>query len=257
MSKAVVTESEIEVAEALRERGEFKTSLDLTQDMLNRAEDDETRMRLLFDVLYCSTRLDLESVTQGAIAALDQFPEPEVSRIFVNLIQAISYIALCKNQKALDLIDDNLRSKLLQQAELREAKYENLAYRGRALAFLARPEESLASLLEAEMICPGGKREADILIDKANCLMALNRYEDAYIAASELLGRGDEESATLALHYMADCRMSQGRTSEALKLYIEVRQKLPSRLVDEERILRGIRNATEYLERVQPSGRPS
>jgi tetratricopeptide (TPR) repeat protein len=257
MPSTAVTEEEISAAEGLRGRGEFTTAFALTQDMLNRAQDDETRMRLLFDVLYCSTRLGLGDVTSGAIAELEKLPEPEMSRIFVDLIQAISHIALGKAQEALDLLDANLTSQFMERENFCETKYEHLAYKGRALAFLARPEESLASLEEAHRMCPEGKRETDILIDQANGLMALKRYEEAFEAASQVLKRGDEEMATLALHYMADCRMSQRMVSEALRLYLEVQKRLPCRLVEEERIKRGISNILAYLESFHPHDRPS
>ena len=252
-----VTEEEIDAAEELREREEYTAALALTQDLLKRAQDDGTQIRLLFDVLFCTTRLGLKNITDSAIAELDKLPDPEVSRIFVNFIQAISYIALGQSQEALDLIDANLRTQFMQQENFQTEKYEHLAYRGRALAFLERPKESLASLNEAHSMCPEGKRETDILIDQANCLMALKRYEEAYSAASQVLSRGDDEMATLATHYMADCRIWQGRVSEALKLYLDLQKKLPCRLVKEELIQESIRNGIAYLEKAQPHGKPS
>lgn len=87
--------------------------------MLNRAQDDDTRTRLLFDVLYCSTRLGLEDVTSAVIAELDKLPEPEMSRIFVDLIQAISHIAFGKSQEALALLDANLSSQFMEREDFR------------------------------------------------------------------------------------------------------------------------------------------
>ena len=89
----MLTEQEIDAAERLRAKGEYATALALTQEMLTRVEDADTRMRLLFDVLYCSTRLCLDDVTTRAIAELEQMPQPRMSRIFVDFIQATSYIA--------------------------------------------------------------------------------------------------------------------------------------------------------------------
>ena len=144
-----VTEDEIDAAEEMRERGEFAAAFALTQDMLNRAQDDGTRMRLLFDLLSCSTRLGLEDITRRAISDLEKLPDPEISRVFVDLIQSISYIAFGKYQEALQLIDVNLRSNFMECDDFQVWNYEYLAYRGSALVGLARCEEALCALNKA------------------------------------------------------------------------------------------------------------
>jgi tetratricopeptide (TPR) repeat protein len=257
MLNIAVTEEEIEAAEKLRAQGEFATVLALTQDMLNRATDDETRMRLLFNVVNCSTRLGEDNLTDEAIGELDKLPDPKMSRFFIHLIQSIAYIDLERAKEALDLIDANLKSEYMEREDFQVWKYEQLAYKGRALAFLARCEESLAALAQAHKMYPGGKREADILVDQANCMMALERYEEAYITACQVQRLDSGELATLAMQYMAECRMWQGRVQESLELYRELLKRLPCRLVQEERIQTGIKNGMTYLEKLRPQGKPS
>jgi hypothetical protein len=83
------------------------------------------------------------------------------------------------------------------------------------------------------------------------------RARHAYAAASRVLNRGDEEMATLAMQRMAECRMWQSRVPEALELYAAIQKRLPCRLVQEERIQTGIKNAMAYLEKLHPQGKPS
>ncbi len=123
----MVTELEIDAAEKLRAQGEYGAALALTQEMLTRVEDEDTRMRLLFDVLYCSTRLCLDDVTGSAIVELEQMPQPQMSRIFVDFIQAMSFIAHGQAQQGLDLIESNLKSEFMALDDFREWKYKHLA----------------------------------------------------------------------------------------------------------------------------------
>jgi hypothetical protein len=58
MLMAEVTEQEIEMAEKLSAEREFGASLALLQEMLTRAQDEQIRMRLLFDVVTCSVWLN-------------------------------------------------------------------------------------------------------------------------------------------------------------------------------------------------------
>jgi len=257
MSSSFVTEEEIEAAEKLRGQGEFATALALTQRMLKRAQDDGTRMRLLFDVLYCSTALKKDDVTNDAICELEKFPDPEMSRIFIDLIQAISLIAFGEAKEALDLIYANLRTQYMERDDFRDWKYEHLAYKGRALTFLQRWQESLESLEEAYRMFPEGKRTTDILIDKSLCMMMFNRYEEAFHLARQVQQQEHGDMETLAMQYMAECDLGLGRASDALKLYSEIETRLPCRLVEEERIETGIRNAMARLEKLRPQGKPS
>ena len=84
MADIFVTEGEIEAAEVLSGDGQFMNALVMAQDLLCRACDDETRMRLLFNIVGCSTRLDLNDVTNEAVRTLDHLPNPNESRLFVN-----------------------------------------------------------------------------------------------------------------------------------------------------------------------------
>ena len=257
MPKSVVTEEEIEAAEKLRGEGEFVTALALTQGMLNRVQDDVTRMRLLFDVLYCSTALKADNITNDAICGLEKLPDPKMSRVFIDLIRAISLIAFGDAREALDLIDANLSTQYMDREDFRDWKYEHLAYRGRALTYLDKWQESLESLDAAYRMFPGGKRTTDILIDKSLCMMMFNRYEEAFHLASLVQQREHGEMKTLAMQYMAECDLGLGRASDALKVYAAIQKRLPCRLVDEERIQTGIKNAVTRLEKLRPQGKPS
>jgi tetratricopeptide (TPR) repeat protein len=245
----MLNEEEIQAAEVLRAKGEFASALALTQDMLSRVEDEDTRMRLLFDVLYCSTELCLDAVTNAAIAELAQMPQPRMSRIFVDFIQAMSDIAHGHFQRGLDLLEANLKSEFMEQDDFQFWKYKHLAYKGSALTGLGRCPEALEALAEAHRMKPGGERETAILIDQANCLQALGRYYESYEAASQVQARGDDEMATWGMQYMAESRMWQGMVPEALKIYMQVQKRLPCRLVEEDRIQLGIERAISYLEK--------
>lgn len=251
-----VTDEEIEAAERLSGQGEFVAALTLAQEMLNRARDDETRMRLLFNVVGCSTRLNLTDVTNEAVRALEHLPDSKVSRAFANLLQAMSYIEFGKAQEALNLIDANLKLDLMDREDFQDSKYEHLVHKGRALTRLARCDDALSSFDSAHMMCPNGKYEANILIDRSNCLMALRRYDEAYDAASAVLSFRDDDLATLAMQYMAECRMWQSRVQESLALYRDLLKRLPCRLVQENHIQAGIKNGMTYLEKLHPLGRP-
>jgi len=245
----MLTEQEIDAAEKLRAQGEFGAALALTQEMLARVEDGDTKMRLLFDVLYCSTRLCLDGVTNRAIAELEQMPQPRESRVLVDFIQAMTYIAHGDAQKGLDLIEANLKSEFMARDDFREWKYKHLAYKGQALTWLGRCQEALIVLDEAHLMDPQGVRQTGILLDQANCFLALDRYEDSFNAARQVLRRGDEEMATLAMLYMAEFRMWQRRAADALQIYVEVRRRLPCRLVAEDRVQLGMDRASAYLEK--------
>jgi tetratricopeptide (TPR) repeat protein len=256
MVDVTATEEEIRAPENLSAKGEFAAALALSQNMLNRVHDDETRIRLLFNVVICSTALGVAGVTEDAIAELEKLPNSKISSIGAVFFQAVSHLALGRAQEALDLIEANLKSEFLEREDFQIWKYEHLAYQGRALAYLARCEESLAALAQAHQMYPEGNREADILVDQANCMMALKQYEEAYVTASQVQHLDNGELATLALQYMAECRMWQGRVQESLELYRDLLKKLPCRLVKEERIQAGINNGMAYLERCRPYGKP-
>lgn len=257
MQDGSITEDEIREPEVLSAQGEFVAALALSQNMLRRVNDAETRIRLLFNVVICSTALSMTSITEDAIAELEKLPDAKMSVMYATFFQAVSHLAVGRAKVALDLIDSNLKSELTEREDFQIWKYKHLALRGRALAYLARCEESLAALAQAHQMYPGGEKEVDILIDQANCLGALKRYDEAYMAASQVPGLDSGETATLAMQYMAECRMLQGRVQESLALYRDLLKKLPCRLVNEERIQSGIKNGIAYLEKYHPSGKPS
>jgi len=253
----MLSEQEIEAAEKLRAKGDYLTALTLTQEMLVRAQDEDTRMRLLFDVLYCSTRLCLDDVTNDAVAELERMPEPRMSRIFIDFIQAMSCIAQGRAQRGLDLIEANLKSDFMGREDFLIWKYKHLAYKGSALTWLGRCQEALSVLDEAQQMNPEGERETAILMDQANCFLALDRYDDSFDAANRIVSKNDEdEMTTLAMQYMAECRMWQGRVSEALKIYMMIQKRLPCRLVEKDRIQLGIERAVSHLEKDASQTKP-
>ncbi len=97
---------------------------------------------------------------------------------------------------------------------------------------------------------------SDSVIDQANCLLALDRFDDSYHAARQVLSRGDEEMTTLAMLYMAECRMWQSKASDALQIYVDIRRRLPCRLVAEDRVQLGMDRAVAYLEKQGRQDRP-
>jgi len=256
MPKAV-TEQEIEAVLDLSAQRDFSTALALYQEMLIRAQDDQIRMRILFGIVTCSTWLNLDETRENAIAVLKQFPDYEVSHAFVVMAQARAYSESGRDQEALDLIDGNLKDEVLQRDDFRDWKYEHLFYKGRSLVGLARYDEALSAFDEAHRVYPEGDFEVSMLIERSNCFLAFRRFSEAYDTASQVLARGDEEMSTLAMQHMAECRMWQSRVSEALELYVAIQKRLPCRLVEEERIQTGIKNAIARLEKLRPQGKPS
>ena len=252
MSDVNVKEEEIEEAELLSAQRKFDLSLVLLREMLSRARNDQTRMRILFDIVTCSTWLDLNEVPDKAIQELKQYPDYEVSHAFIVMVQTEAFIEFGRAQEALDLITEGLRLKLLQREDFQDWKYEYLHLEGRSLTRLARCEEALNAFNNAHAMDPAGKHEIDMLIARSNCLLALSRYEEAYDTARQVLTRGDDEMATLAMQYMAECRMWQSRIPEALELYTAIQKRLPCSLVQEERIETGTKNAMAYLEKNSP-----
>jgi len=252
MRKGDVTEQEIEAALDLSAQRKFSASLSLFQEMLTRTRDDQARMKVLLGIVTCSTWLNLNTIREDAIQELKQFPDSDVFDAFIVMAQAKAFIDSGRAGEALDLINRILNSELLEREDLQDWRYEHLFLRGRSLTYLGRCEEALCALDAAHTASVDGKHETDMLIDRSNCLLALSRYDEAYEAASLVLPRGDEEMATLAMQYMAECRMWQSRVPEALEIYAAIEKRLPCRLVQEERIQTGIMNAMAYLEKQSP-----
>jgi tetratricopeptide (TPR) repeat protein len=256
MSRVEVTEQEIEAAQDLSAQREFRKSLVLFQEMLTRAKDGPIRGMVLFGIVTCSTWLGLDTIKEHAIQELKQFSDYDVSHAFVGMTQARAYVDFGRAQEALDLINENLDSEVLQRDDLRDWKYESLFLKGSSLVGLARSDEALCAFDAAHAINADGEFETNMLIERANCFIALDRYDEAFEAARQVLTRGDQEMATLAMQYMAECRMWQSRVPEALELYTALEKRLPCRLVQEERIQSGIKIAIAHLEKLHPQGKP-
>lgn len=270
MTNPAVSEEEIEAAEKLRGKGELAASLKLTQAMLKRTQDGDLRMRLLFDVVTCSALLELRDVTQQAMMELDTMPQPEFCRAFANMSRAYAEEQNGRPENALALLDMILESGILEGGDCRIHKYQLCLFKGQALLRLRLPKEALDWLDSAHALYPSeesardvtergifGWVERDIQVGRANCLLALDRLDESFEAASQVLLRDDGDLATLARQYMAECRAWQGRVPEALKLYADLKKRLPCRLVDESRIDQGIANCMNYLEKRRPATKPS
>jgi tetratricopeptide (TPR) repeat protein len=258
-----VTEEEIDAAEKLRKYGQFPTALALTQDMLCRVQDGDKRMRLLFDVLYCSTQLREEAITEDAIRELEKYPSPEFSRALANSIRAHAEISLGNPGHALTLLDMNLETGFFEREDFRVHKYDLYLYRGMALERLSRWDEALEWLKRAHEMYPTRECapnqwvEIEILFNSARCMMGLKRFDEAYELSKLAYESGDEITKTVAMQYMADCRMWQGRLEESLKLYLEIQQRPPCVSVKAELIQDRINACMDYLEKRKSPSAPS
>lgn len=265
-----VTEEEIDAAEKLRKYGEFSTALALAQDMLRRVQDGDKRMRLLFDVLSCSTQLRAESVTDDAIRELEKYPYPEFSRVLANSIRAYAEISLGRFQDALALLDMNLDTGFFEREDFRAHKYDLCLYKGMALERLSRWNEALEWLEKAHTMYPNEASapdqdmlqhfrlaETEILFNKARCMMGLKRFDEAYEFSKQTYELAESDTKTVAMQYMADCRMWQGRVMESLNLYLDIQKRPPCVSVRAECIQDRISSCIDYLEKCKPNNKPS
>ena len=255
--EAEVTHQEIDAALDLSAQRQFSKSLALFQEMLTRAKDANSQRKILFGIVTCSTWLNLDATREDAIRELKQLSDFDVSHAFIVMAQATAYLDFGRAQEALGLLNENLATEVLQRADFQDWKYDHLFSKGRALVKLARYDEALRVFDAAHGVFPEGNSESEMLIERSNCLIALDRFEEAYNSAIQVLDRGDEDLATLAMQHLAECRLWQRRAQEALEWYAAIQKRLPCRLVQEERIQKGITNAMTYLERLHPQGRPS
>src|SRR5271157_3588715 len=166
MHNAVVTEREIQAALNLSAQRDFSTSLVMFQEMLTRARDAQTRMKILFGIVICSTWLNLDTIKENAIQELKQFSNYEISHVFVVTTQAQVFIESGRAQEALDLICANLKTELLKREDFQDWKYEHLFLKGRSLVQLARYDEALCEFDAAHSMYPEGKFETNMLIER-------------------------------------------------------------------------------------------
>jgi tetratricopeptide (TPR) repeat protein len=269
ISQLDVADEEIDAAEKLRKYGEFSTALALAQDMLLRVRDGDKRMRLLFDVLRCSTQLRQENVTEDAIRELEKYPFPEFSRVLANSIRAYAEISLGRPQDALDLLDMNLETGFFEREDFRAHKYDLCLYKGMAPERLSRWNESLEWLEKAHEMYPDeasapdeatlqhfGWVEMEILFNKARCMYGLNRYDDALDLSKQAYHLAKGDTKTVAMMYMANTLLMQEKHSEALKLYIEIQGMPPCKSVRAEQLQEGIERCMDYLEKSIPQSKP-
>lgn len=264
------TEEEIDAAEKLRAKGEFAAALTSIKEMLDRANNEGSRMRLLFDVVSCSALLELDEVTEQAMNELGTMPQPQFSRVLANMSRAYAEDQLGRPEKALAFLDMNLETGYFEREDFRIHKYQLCLFKGQALVRLRRVTEALDWLDKAHEMYPSEDSahdeterlifcwvEPSIQINRANCLLVLDRFDEAFDAAKMVTQRTDGDLATFARQYMAECRLWQSRVPEALELYVDLKKRLPCRLVQEYRIEQGIANCMNYLEKQRPLSRPS
>ncbi len=263
-----VTEEEIDAAEKLRKYGEFSTALALAQELLRRVQDGEQRMRLLFDVLRCSTQLRAESVTDDAIRELEMYPYPEFSRVLANSIRAYAEISLGRPQDALALLDMNLETGFFEREDFRAHKYDLCLYKGMALERLSRWDEALEWLEKAHSMYPDEASapdqgmiqhfhwaETEILFNQARCMFALNRYDEAFELSKRAYDFTTGDTRTVAMAYMANALVMQGKYSEALRMYIEIQELLPCRSVRADQIQEGVSRCMDFLGKSMPQSK--
>jgi len=265
-----VTDDEIDAAEKLRKYGEFSTALALAQDMLGRVQDGDKRMRLLFDVLRCSTQLRADSITDDVIRELEKYPYPEFSRVLANSIRAYAEISLGRPQDALALLDMNLETGFFEREDFRAHKYDLCLYKGMALERLSRWNEALewlekahamypdeASAADQDMLQHFGWAEIEILFNKARCMYGLNKYDKALYLSKRAYHLATGETKTVALMYIANTLTMQRKYAEALKLYLEIQGMPPCRSVPVDQLQEGISRCMEYLGKSNPYSKPS
>jgi len=252
----MVTEFEIKRMLSLSAEREFSAALAVAQELRDRVENDVQRMIILYAIITCSTWLGRPEQTGDAVQDLDPLVGPEVSCVFAAMIQAAVDVEAGRANEALELIDRNLETSFMHTEDYKDWLYEQLVLKANALTRLARCAEALGVLDEATAVLPKGKCEADILVNRANCLMALNDYENAFNAAEAATTKGDVELAASGSLQMAECRMWQGRVPEALALYLQLEKQLPRKYVDANRVQTGITRATAFLEKRSPQIKP-
>ncbi len=264
-----VTEAEIAASEDCSAARDYARSLKLSRDMLDRTADLNFRMRLLFGIVLCAAMLERQEVLDFAYKELNNLPEPDELRVLANLNRAFAEYELGRPANALHIVDTGLQTGLFDKEGWKIHKYRCFFSKGVSLTSLKRPSEGLECLDAAHSLYPSEASAGDetersifrrleprIQIARANCLLGLDHYEDSYFAAEKVKSFDDAELAALALQYMAECRVWQGRVPEALEIYADLKKRLPCRFVDEERIKTGVANCVSYLERIRGAARP-
>jgi len=161
MTNPTVSEEEIDAAEKLRAKEDFASSLHLTEEMLERTEDGDLRMRLLFNVVSCSAMLELDEVTDQAMMDLDAMPQPEFSRVLANMSRAYAEEQLGRSEKALAIPDIGLETGYFERDDFRIHKYQVYLFKGQALTRLQRVNEALDCLDQAHTLYPSEESARD------------------------------------------------------------------------------------------------
>ncbi|HKN22309.1 MAG TPA: hypothetical protein VJX73_12875 [Terracidiphilus sp.] len=270
MSNGAVSEEEIEAVEVLRSKGAYQDSLATSQSMLERTEDCGSRMRLLWNIASCAAFLERNDLFNQAMDELGEMPDPSFCQAIASMNRAYAEEQLGRPANALAILDMIFDAREFEREDCRIPKYQLLLFKGEALIHLRRATDALEWLDNAHALYPSsdsarnederrvfGWVEPSIQVNRANCLLTLDRFEEAFRAASEVLRWTDDDLATLARQYMAECRVWQGRVPEALEIYADLERRLPCRLVDEERIQAGITKCMSYLEKRRAISKPS
>lgn len=265
MSRSV-PEAEIAAADLLVPKDDHAAALSAYQHLLDRTDDGNQRFYLLYQIVKNASLLDHQDVVRAAIAELDTMPEPEFSRSAASLDRAHAEIELKRPANALALLDTTLDTGIFNIPAYRIHLFHLYWLKGRALVWLNLWEDALKSLEQAESIYPPSTQMYNenervfflyvmpsLLIEKANCLIALGRFQDTFDTALRVKEFDSTDWATLALQYMAESLAWQGRTEDALRLYAELIQQLPCSLLDEARVRKGMGNCMIRLEKQHSS----
>ena len=268
MQQVEPTEEEIDAAGKHRGQGDVSSSLVVTQELLMRAQDQATRMGLLFNLLYCSTQLGADDLTETAIKELETMPDPQYCRVLANSIRANAEIDLGRPQNALAIIELNLETGFFERDDFRVHKYQLCFFKGKALERLNRWDEALEWLDKAHSMYPDEASspdetvrqifswaEIEILFNKARCLMGLKQFDEAYELSKQAYELAEGDTKTVAMQYMADCRMWQGRVTESLRLYLDIQKRPPCVSVRAECIQDRISSCIDYLEKCKPNSK--
>jgi tetratricopeptide (TPR) repeat protein len=258
----ILPEAEIDAANLLAPKDDHEAALKAYQHLLDRTDDVNQRFYLLYQIVKFASLLDRQDVVRASIAELDTMPEPDFSRAVASLDRAYAEIELRRPSNALALLEATFETGIFNVPAYRMHLFHLYWLKGRALVWLNLPEDALKSLEQAESIYTPSTQihnederiffryvMPSLLIEKANCLIALDRPQDSFDSASRVKEFDSPDWATLALQYMAESRAWQGLTEEALKLYAELIPQLPCSLVDEARVRKGMENCMIRLEK--------
>jgi tetratricopeptide (TPR) repeat protein len=259
-------EKEIDIIEKMRASGDFAKSLESTERLLLYASSETNKMRLLFNLTICAAQLQLDETLARVENELNGLPRPKESKIYFDEFRAIALIDNGNPQEALVILEKNLTSELINQDSNKLHKYDHLAYMGKALARLSRYKEAIAFFTSAQEMFADESvsinsdtvthlrwMTTEILMEKSACLLHLREFKEAIQCATQLYERSEGEMRTLALHYMAMSKFSLRQWPDAIRLYAEIKSRLPCRLVGSDRIEEEMAECLAQVQQSEPT----